>query len=219
MARSSRVGVLRGRFTAFYLSVSSLLAGCATQPSAVEFLAGTQTSVAVACEKPADAPAVEPSLSPAPEHVAPGDAWWMAEELVKSRSDCEALVGSGESMLPLYRDRTVLVVQRMPLSQLRRGMTVVFLGEAGRMVAHTLIAPTAHGWVAQGVGNAEPDRVRVRQRNYLGTVIRAFAPDASVPSVRVKVLPVTASGPSVGMSRAPRNSFEVGLALAPDSGR
>ena len=55
-------------------------------------------------------------------------------------------------------------------------MTVIFTGSEGRMVAHTLVAKSSHGWIARGLGNAEADRTRVRADNYLGTVIKAFAP-------------------------------------------
>ena len=86
------------------------------------------------------------------------------------------MVGSGDSMLPLYRDRTVLVVRRFAMSDLRAGMTVIFAGDQGHLVAHTLVAKSPGGWIAQGLGNGEPDRTRVRARNYLGTVVKAFEP-------------------------------------------
>jgi hypothetical protein len=58
-------------------------------------------------------------------------------------------------------------------------MTVVFIGDRGRPVAHTLIENTASGWRAIGLGNREPDRTRVRFGNLLGVVVRAYAPAAS----------------------------------------
>ena len=115
-------------------------------------------------------------LSPRPERVAPREAWRLAESLTANKPACEVMVGSGGSMLPLYPDRTVLVVERLPIGELKRGMTVVFIGDRGRPVAHTLIEKTWRGWVAQGLANGERDRTLVRERNYVGAVVRAFTP-------------------------------------------
>ncbi len=121
-------------------------------------------------------------MSPRPERVAPREAWRLAESLAAGKRACEVMIGSGGSMLPLYPDRTVLVVERLPIAKLKRGMTVVFIGDSGRPVAHTLIEKTPRGWVAQGLANGERDRTLVRERNYLGAVVRAFTPvlDADV---------------------------------------
>jgi hypothetical protein len=100
----------------------------------------------------------------------------MAEALAAGKGACEVLVGVGGSMLPLYPDRTVLVVERRPMSELREGMTVVFISDRGRPVAHALIEKTSRGWRVQGLANAERDRTLVRVDNYLGTVVRAFTP-------------------------------------------
>ena len=78
-------------------------------------------------------------------------------------------------MLPLYRDRTVLVVRKVATNDLQAGMTVVFIGDQGRLVAHTLLDPTPNGWVAIGVGNREPDHTRVRRTNLVGVVVKAYA--------------------------------------------
>jgi hypothetical protein len=120
--------------------------------------------------------APSPELSPRPERVAPRDAWRIAEEFAAQNKTCEVMVGSGGSMLPLYPDRTVLLIQRLPMSELRYGMTVIFIGDSGRPVAHTLVEKTARGWRAQGLANAKRDETLVRERNYLGTVVRAFIP-------------------------------------------
>jgi hypothetical protein len=57
----------------------------------------------------------------------------------------------------------------------------------------------------------------VRQRNYLGTVIKAYRPDPRVGSLRVKTLPVASSGPTIDW-RGLRTSPEGLLALAPARG-
>ena len=111
----------------------------------------------------------------------PGRIWREAEAYAAARTDCEVLVGRGDSMLPLFRDRTVIVVRRTPLGELRAGMTVVFLGDQGRPVAHVLVARSAGGWIAKGLANAEVDRTRVSRRNYVGQVVRAYVPDSGAP--------------------------------------
>lgn len=132
--------------------------------------------------------------SPAPERVVAGSAWQMAEAVAAATPDSELLVGNGDSMLPLYADRTLLIVQHVSMTVLRPGMTVVFINDHGRTVAHTLREKTPRGWIAQGVGNADADRTLVRARNYIGIVVRAFAPvtgaEAAVASARNESAPV-----------------------------
>ncbi len=134
--------------------------GCATQ---------TSWSVEAVCSAAA-------AVSPVPESVPPREAWRLAEDYARDHPKCEVLVGSGDSMLPLYRDRTVLVVERVAMGEWRMGMTVIFVGESGWPVAHTLLDKTPRGWRTMGVGNRAPDRTRVRSDNYIGTVVKAFAP-------------------------------------------
>ncbi len=132
--------------------------------------------MAVSAGLQASSSLLEAAASPVPERVAPREAWRIAESLAAQRPTCEVMMGSGGSMLPLYPDRTVLVVERLPLTALRRGMTVVFIGDRGRPVAHVLIERTPRGWLARGLANRERDQTLVRERNYLGTVVRAFTP-------------------------------------------
>jgi hypothetical protein len=120
--------------------------------------------------------AVSTALSPVAEIVTPGEAWRCAEAYVAKHPDCEVLVGSGDSMLPLYADRTVLVVRRERMSALQGGMTVIFVGDRGWPVAHALVEKTPQGWRAMGAGNSEPDRTLVRYDNFIGVVVKAYAP-------------------------------------------
>lgn len=152
--------------------------------------------------------------SPLAEEVAPGDAWWLGEAFARERGDCDTVVGRGDSMLPLYRDRTVLVLQRVDFETLASGMTAVFVGDSGRLVAHMLMEKTPRGWLAQGVGNRARDLTPVKLQNYVGIVIKAFAPNPKIASVRTRVLPVANSGPTIAM-RGFRPSPEGLLALAP----
>ncbi len=147
----------------------------------------------LACFAPAVAAPLSPRAavhSPVPEEVAPRDAWRLAEAYAAGRSDCDTLVGRGDSMLPLYRDRTVIVVQKLSPERWERGMTVVYFGSHGQMVAHMLVERTPRGWVAQGLGNDQRDRALVKHSNYVGTVIKAYSPNPAIKSVREASPPV-----------------------------
>ncbi|MBI5769032.1 MAG: hypothetical protein HZA93_14655 [Verrucomicrobia bacterium] len=129
-----------------------------------------------ASNSPKVSQAVVELRSPAVEPAAARRAWRLAEAYAANQPDCEVVVGSGNSMLPLYPDRTVLVVRRARPAELSVGMTVVFVGDHGRLVAHSLIEKSDLGWLAKGMGNAEPDATLVRRGNLVGIVVRAFRP-------------------------------------------
>jgi hypothetical protein len=133
-------------------------------------LAGVVASVGGAAAAPVAA------NSPLPEEINAAEAWRFAESVAACLPGGDVMIGHGDSMLPLYPNHTVIVVQRQSMNELRPGMTVVFIGDSGRPVAHTLVAKTSRGWTAQGVGNSYVDRTTVRSNNYLGTVVRAFLP-------------------------------------------
>jgi hypothetical protein len=82
-------------------------------------------------------------------------------------------------MLPLYKDHTVVVMQRVAMSDLKAGMTAVYVGESGKPVAHVLVKRISIGWLAMGVGNAECDVTPVTQSNLMGVVIKAYEPSGS----------------------------------------
>jgi hypothetical protein len=124
-------------------------------------------------------PAAVAAMSPAAEVVQPFEAIRLGKQYVAAHPGTDFLVGSGDSMLPLYKDHTVVVTQRVAMSDLRPGMTAVFIGEAGRPVAHVLVKKTFDGWIAMGVGNAECDWTPVTQANLLGVVVKAFEPTKS----------------------------------------
>jgi hypothetical protein len=140
------------------LMVAGLASGCATQSTCMS------------------ARQLAEENSPKPVPVAPRDALRLAEAFVATHPGAEILLGSGGSMLPLYADHTVLVVQRMEMTELRPGMTVIFTGTRGHPIAHTLVENTSRGWIAMGLSNEEPDQTRVQARNYLGTVVKAYEP-------------------------------------------
>lgn len=119
------------------------------------------------------------AMSPVAERVQPFEAMRLAREYVVEHPGTEFLVGSGDSMLPLYRDHTVVVTQKIAMGDLKAGMTAVYIGELGRPVAHVLVKNTSDGWVAMGVGNADCDATTVTAENLVGVVIKAYEPTGS----------------------------------------
>ena len=114
--------------------------------------------------------------SPRAQKVAPLDAYALAKRFVDAHEGTDYLVGTGQSMMPLYRDHAVLIVRPDPLDDLREGMTVVFVDDRGTRVAHALVRRVRGGWVTMGVGNASCDRVGVTEANYVGVVVKVFEP-------------------------------------------
>jgi len=124
-------------------------------------------------------PAAVAALSPTAEVVPTFEAVRLAKQYVVENPGCDYLVGSGSSMLPLYKDHTVVVTRQAKLADLQAGMTAVYMGDAGRPVAHVLVQRTSDGWVAQGVGNATCDATRVTADNLIGVVVKAYEPTSS----------------------------------------
>ena len=155
--------VLFSRWAAFGLVTLAGfgLSGCATQSTA-RF-----------------SPQAVAALSPAAEVVQPFEAMRLGTRYVAEHPGTEFLVGSGNSMLPLYKDHTVVVTQQVAVADLKAGMTAVYFGDSGRPVAHVLVKKTSDGWIAMGVGNAKCDTTPVTQDNLLGVVVRAYEPTSS----------------------------------------
>ena len=78
-------------------------------------------------------------LSPAPEVASPQVALDSALRYVREHPGADFAVGSGDSMLPLYQDRAVIILERPPLASLRAGQTVVFMNSEGLPTAHILV--------------------------------------------------------------------------------
>lgn len=117
--------------------------------------------------------------SPVAEVVPPLEAVRKARAYVETHPGTDFMMGSGNSMLPLYRDHTVIVLERVAIGQFQAGMTVVFVGDQGFPVAHVLVRRASGGWVSMGVNNAECDRSRVCEDNYIGVVVKAYEPSSS----------------------------------------
>jgi hypothetical protein len=134
------------------------------------------------------------AMSPTAQVVRPFEAMRLGRTYVALHPGTNCLVGSGDSMRPLYGDNTVIVTRWFKTADLRAGMTVVYVGVSGRPVAHVLVRRTLDGWIAQGIGNDTCDAVKVTGENLVGVVVRAYEPSKSP----LAVLAIEgASGPSV----------------------
>lgn len=112
-----------------------------------------------------------PGSSPAPDgNASRREVWHDAELLAAREPGREVLLGAGESMAPVYGDGSVLVIRPVAYEQLRAGMTIVYLNQEGRRIAHRLLRQEQHGWRAGGLNNDEPDAELVTPENLLGVV-------------------------------------------------
>jgi hypothetical protein len=142
-------------------------------------------------------------MSPAVELVQPFEAMRLGNKYVVEHPGTDFLVGSGNSMLPLYKDHTVLVMQRIAMSELRVGMTAVYVGDSGWLVAHVLVNKTPDGWIAKGVGNAGCDPTLVTEGNLLGVVVKAFEPSSSLLAALLNEATLQSSVASTSLRPAP----------------
>lgn len=111
--------------------------------------------------------------------VGKNQAWKDAEALAALDPSRLTVIGSGDSMKPVYGENTVLVLQKVPFESLAAGMNVAYRNQAGRVVLHRLIArESGRSWRVRGLNNESEDRERVTPENLLGIVYAAFANDA-----------------------------------------
>ncbi len=131
----------------------AVLAGCATAP-------------------------VAPVPKPAPAtDVGKLEAWRDAERVAARDADRVTVIGTGDSMRPIYGENTVLVLTKIDFAQLKSGMQVGYVNEAGRRVVHVLLDRDARGWKVQGLNNEAMDHERVTRYNLIGIVYASFATD------------------------------------------
>ncbi|HEY1848184.1 MAG TPA: hypothetical protein VGG37_03205 [Opitutaceae bacterium] len=124
-------------------------------------------------------PTAVAALSPDAEVVQPFEALRLGKAYVAAHPGTDYLVGSGDSMRPLYPDHTVVVLEPVPFANLKPGMTAVYSTDLGRTIAHVLVKKTSDGWVAMGVSNAACDPTLVTAENLQGVVVKAFTPNKS----------------------------------------
>jgi hypothetical protein len=118
-------------------------------------------------------------LSPAPEVTTPYLAVESAKTYVREHPGSDFAIGNGDSMLPLYRDGDVIILERPAISELKAGQTVMFMSDEGVPVAHILMARTTAGWRTMGLNNAQLDPGTLRDRIYMGVVVKAYRPMGS----------------------------------------
>lgn len=114
--------------------------------------------------------------SPRPVVAKETVAWQHAGALAAKTRGAFVLVGSGQSMQPLYAPGTILVLQACAYPQLQSGQTALYRNKAGKVVAHVLIAKARDGWRTAGLNNRIHDMEPVVADNLVGIVIAAFQP-------------------------------------------
>lgn len=161
--RAARVG----RFSRFILC--GLLAVVAT--------AATPLSARIKSERMLKAIIAQ---TPAPQLVAEGQQLKTAERVAARIPGAVAYWGIGASMEPLYATNTAIVVTPITYDAVKKGMTVVYLKNNGRRVAHTIVGETRGGYLVQGINNDEPDAGVVNEKNLIGVIVSAYATADSV---------------------------------------
>jgi hypothetical protein len=143
---------------ALFLLASLAWSGCASMDSAISL----QTVA---------------SMSPAPEVTDLATAARQARVYMSTHPGTQLALGSGDSMLPFYKDNTMILIQKLPMSELKRGMTVVYVSREGWPVAHALVEKTSDGWVTAGLDNPDCDSETTGRANYVGVVVKAYQID------------------------------------------
>jgi hypothetical protein len=154
------------------------------------FTTGCSTTSVAAIDLPLQEIA---KYSPSPAVVTPYEAIEGAQKYVREHPGADFSIGSGDSMLPLYRDQAVIVTERPLMVQLHLGQTVVFMGRNGVPVAHTLIKHTNAGWITMGLGNPVADDGVLTEAAYIGVVVKAYQPTGSPVLAYAKSAPSNSS--------------------------
>ncbi len=118
-------------------------------------------------------------MSPPPTVVTPYQAVELAKQYVSEHPGSDFAIGSGDSMLPLYSDHDVIILERPALSELKPGQTVVFMGGNGVPVAHLLVNHSSRGWSTMGLNNTSLDPDTLSEGGYVGVVVKAYHPTGS----------------------------------------
>jgi hypothetical protein len=102
-------------------------------------------------------------------------AWKDAEAIASMGEGRAEVVGSGESMRPVYGDNTILVVSKISFDELQPGMTVAYVNQKNHQVVHQLLARDTRGWRVRGLNNEVEDEDRVTRDNLLGVIYASLA--------------------------------------------
>lgn len=141
------------------------------------FLGGCETAPVGSAVDRAHASALGKPPPPAVD-VTRNQAWRDAEAVAGLEPGRLTVIGAGSSMLPVYGENTVLVLQKVPYEDLVTGMNVAYRNDSGTVVLHRLVTRDAGGWRAIGLNNETSDSGRVTPYNLLGIVYAAFANEA-----------------------------------------
>jgi hypothetical protein len=127
----------------------------------------------------ASEPADPAAKAPPSANVGKLQAWNDAEMLAQRAEGRSAAVGAGNSMLPIYGDNTMLVINAVPYDTLQLGMNVAYRNSRGVEVVHKLMGKEANGWRVAGLNNEEADEELVTPYNLIGVVYATLNYDAN----------------------------------------
>ncbi len=102
-----------------------------------------------------------------------------AEKIAAMKTNWQVMVGSGNSMAPLYSSNSVLIVENANYEELQAGMIVVYRDTSGDLVAHSLMTEDTNGWIAKGINNPKSDPEQVTESNLVGLIFGVFTADAA----------------------------------------
>ncbi|HWA08511.1 MAG TPA: hypothetical protein VG838_03505 [Opitutaceae bacterium] len=110
--------------------------------------------------------------------VPKGEEMRRAEEYAGRQPHLTAFWGVSPRPLAYYGDHAGLVVKEVDFSELRRGMTVIYVNPLGVRVGGLLVRGEPAGWVVKDWGAPETKPTPVTARTLVGVVLVAFvAPD------------------------------------------
>jgi len=127
--------------------------------------------------------------SPRPIITPATHAWQQASALADRTDRAFVLVGSGDSMRPLYQPGTILVLRQAPYEELQCGQTVLYRNQRQKIVAHVLVTRARDGWRARGLNNPQHDMEPILEENYIGVVIAAYQPTTPARELQLAGLP------------------------------
>ena len=142
------------------------------------FSAGCEGDGVEAVVKTTPAPALGKSTPSA--NISKLQAWKDAELIASLGEGRLEVVGTGDSMAPVYGDNTILVISRIAFEELRPGMTVAYTNLREHRVVHQLLAKDRLGWRIQGLNNEVQDKERVTRENLVGVVYASLAYDPNL---------------------------------------
>lgn len=157
----------------FRLSVSCLAITCVLGLAGCESESGTPVAAPTA-------PAPQLGKATPTANMSKLQAWKDAELIASLGEGRLEVVGTGDSMAPVYGDNTILVISKIAYPELQSGMTVAYTNQRGHRVVHQLLTKDGLGWRIQGFNNDVEDRERVTQDNLIGVVYASLSYDPNL---------------------------------------